>query len=91
MGEKPKTLAEAHHTVEKTIGIYQKYKVRRVFDPVLKHANCHYFVLDLDHDKFAASALRAYAEECAVEYPVLAQDLRRLAEERDLKTIAEGE
>jgi hypothetical protein len=44
-----------------------------------KHSACRYFVLDLDHDPFAAPALRAYAAACAAEYPALAADLLRLA------------
>jgi hypothetical protein len=47
--------------------------------PPPKHDRCRYYVLDLDHDKFAGPALRAYAAACAAEFPALAADLRRLA------------
>jgi hypothetical protein len=33
-------------------------------------------VLDLKHDRFAGPALRAYADACEAEYPLLARDLR---------------
>lgn len=57
----------------------QKYKVERTDGstaPGGKHAACPYFVLDLVHDKFAAPALRAYAEACEAEFPLLARDIR---------------
>lgn len=41
-----------------------------------RHHNCGYFVLDLQHDKFAPAALKAYAEACDKDYPLLARDLR---------------
>lgn len=40
-----------------------------------KHANCEFFVLDLNHDKFTKPALIAYADACRAEYPHLAADL----------------
>jgi len=57
-------------------GLYRKYEVRRLDDPNEKHIDCSYYVLDCDHDRFAAPALRAYADACAAEYPLLARDLR---------------
>lgn len=63
---------------KKAIGIYKKYHVFRAdgTDRVGgKHCDCSYFVLDLSHDKFAEPALRAYADACKAEYPVLASDL----------------
>lgn len=57
-------------------GLYNKYDVRRTVDPNGKHADCHYYVLDLIHDKFAAPALEAYADACEAEFPALAKDLR---------------
>ena len=59
-------------------GLYQKYDVRRIngTDPLSKHVDCEYFVLDLNHDPYAAFALRAYADACAERYPQLAADLR---------------
>lgn len=64
---------------DKTRGLYGKFYVSRVDGSGLpggKHDGCDYFVLDLTHDKHAASALRAYADSCAAEYPLLAADLR---------------
>ena len=63
---------------DKSRGLYTKYRVERV-DQSPKHQDCQYFVLDLTHDKYAAIALRAYAEACRVEYPLLAADLDALA------------
>jgi hypothetical protein len=56
-----------------------KYRVERTDGstaPGGKHAACPYFVLDLVHDKFAAPALRAYADACEAEFPLLARDIR---------------
>ena len=64
---------------DKNRGLYEKYFVARVDGsgfPGGKHAACEYFVLDLMHDKHAPAALRAYADSCAEEYPLLAADLR---------------
>ena len=36
-----------------------------------------YFVLDLMNDPLAPAALRAYAEACKVDYPLLSADLLR--------------
>lgn len=57
-------------------GIYRKYRVERLNDSANKHKFCNYFVLDLDHDKFAIPALRAYAKACKKEYPQLAKDIQ---------------
>lgn len=65
---------------DKTRGLYRKYMVKRQDgsgEPGGKHAFCHYFVLDLDHDTNSAPALLAYVEACEDEYPALAEDLRR--------------
>lgn len=56
-------------------GVYYKYEVRRLNDPAGKHANCTFFVLDLNHDEFAVPALRAYARACRKKFPALAKDL----------------
>lgn len=42
-----------------------------------KHHGGEYFVLDLNHDEFAAAALQAYANACRHKFPLLASDLRR--------------
>lgn len=63
---------------DKTRGIYNKFDVRRTDGKSgfgEKHYGCEYFVLDLTHDKHAEEALRAYAESCAEEYPMLASDI----------------
>lgn len=65
---------------DKTRGLYDKFDVRRTAgssEPGGKHEGCEYFVLDLTHDKHAEAALRAYAESCAAEYPLLSNDIRR--------------
>lgn len=59
-------------------GLYNKYDVRRLNDDACKHDNCEFFVLDLEHDKYAKHALVAYSVACRDEYPVLADDLLAL-------------
>lgn len=63
---------------DKTKGLYRKFSVHRTDDPagLGKHSDCDYFVLDMTHDVFAPAALRAYADACEAEYPLLAADLR---------------
>ena len=61
-------------------GLRRKYAVKRLKDKSGKHKNCKYFVLDLDHDKFARVALEAYAIACDEEFPLLAEDIRRQIE-----------
>lgn len=66
-------------------GLYNKFRVERMdgsSNPGGKHDGCEYFVLDLTHDKHAKAALLAYADSCNTEYPLLAQDLWRLASVR---------
>lgn len=63
---------------DQNVGLYHKFHVERTDGssaPGGKHERCDYFVLDMTHDKHAASALRAYAESCKNEYPALAADL----------------
>jgi hypothetical protein len=65
-------------------GLYEKYTVYRNDGGSShggRHHGCEYFVLDLDHDKYAVAALRAYAEHCEAEYPSLAADLFAKADE----------
>jgi hypothetical protein len=62
-------------------GVYRKFRVTRTdgsSKPGGKHAQCSYFVLDVDCDEFAIPALRAYAKACATKYPALAADLRQI-------------
>lgn len=59
-------------------GMFRKFDVRRVDgsdQPGGKHHGCKYFVLDLDHDKAAPAAMRAYATEIAPTHPQLAADI----------------
>ena len=65
-------------------GIYDKFLVKRTdgkSEAGEKHYQCKYFVLDLKHDKHATAALRAYAESCKKEYPLLARDLWKVVDE----------
>jgi hypothetical protein len=55
-------------------GLYRKYVVHRI-DGSVKHRDCAYFVLDVNHDPFAKDALLAYAKACAGSHPNLAADL----------------
>lgn len=57
------------------LGLYKKYSVKRLRDHKGKHDQCEYFVLDLNHDRHALTALAAYAEACRLEYPFLSKDL----------------
>lgn len=67
-----------------TRGLYRKYsKVERADGSSGtggKHEKCEFFVLDLEHDKHAKAALKAYADSCAKEFPELAKDLHHLIE-----------
>lgn len=66
-------------------GLKSNYAVIRKVDPTHKHDKCFFFVLDLDHDKFAIPALNAYIQSCNAEYPLLAADLKALVEARQKK------
>ena len=60
-------------------GLFRKFDVRRVDGsdkPGGKHRGCRYYVLDVDHDPYAAAALGAYADACRESHPELARDLR---------------
>lgn len=60
-------------------GLYRKFHVIRLdgrSERGEKHGLCQYFVIDYTHDKFARPALKAYADACEDEYPLLAKDLR---------------
>lgn len=65
-------------SAEKRDGIYRKFQVTRTDGscaPGGKHHGCVHFVLDLNHDKHAIPAIKAYAESCRAEFPQLAADL----------------
>ena len=67
---------------DKDRGLYGKFFVIRTdgsSGPGGKHENCSYFVLDLNHDKFARAAIKAYADACREEYPKLSDDLYEYA------------
>jgi hypothetical protein len=73
---------------DKSRGLYNKYVVRRSDGSSRKgkkHAGCMYYVLDLSHDIYAGPALIAYADACAAEFPLLAEDLRKLAKNLPIK------
>lgn len=81
-GESP---AETPPVDKRNTGLYRKFQVTRTdgsSSPGGKHENCEYFVLDLDHDKFALPALKAYAMACVSEYPALSIDLQTKIGER---------
>lgn len=66
-------------SIHKSKGLYQKYIVKRTdgsHRKGKKHEGCTYFVLDTVHDKFATTALLAYADACEAEFPELARDIR---------------
>lgn len=68
---------------DKTRGMYGKFKVERTDGKSAageKHDGCEYFVLDASCDPHAIPALMAYAESCNREYPLLAVDVRKMAE-----------
>lgn len=68
---------------DKTKGLYNKFIVTRTdgkSETGEIHENCRYFVLDLDHDPHAKSAILAYIKSCK-DYPLLRQDLKNLYEE----------
>jgi hypothetical protein len=68
-------------------GLYKKYGVIRADgqsgDMGAKHGFCNYFVLDLDHDPYAMSALLAYAGSCQHDDPELARALLRIVQDKD--------
>ena len=63
---------------KRSTGLYAKFTVTRTDGksaPGEKHDGCEYFVLDVTHDKHAHAALKAYADSCEGEYPLLARDV----------------
>jgi hypothetical protein len=68
---------------DRSRGLYDKFCVIRTdgtSGPGKKHDGCRYFVLDMDHDPHARAAVKAYADSCRAEYPLLAADLDARAE-----------
>lgn len=76
---------------DRFLGLYPKFEVHRT-DPEaeVRHEGHAYFVLDLTDDAFAGPALRAYADACRDEYPVLASDLYRLLDGGIVANLKEG-
>jgi hypothetical protein len=74
--------AVADALAEEDRGLEHRYDVKRVNDPIGKHANCRYFVLDPKHDPIARVALTAYAVEArAAGYTTLGDDLMALVKQ----------
>ena len=74
-----------------TRGLYRKFNVTRTDGQSgvgKKHDGCYYFVLDCTHDKFAEAALRAYANACKTEYPLLAADLAAMLDNAEAHGFA---
>ena len=70
---------------DKAKGLYNKYHVMRMDYrdlPGEKHEGCRLFVLDITHDPHAIPAIRAYADSCRADYPVLAADLDAVANQK---------
>lgn len=68
---------------DRTRGLYEKYRVERTDGssaPGGKHDGCQYFVLDTSCDPHAIPALLAYAQSCKADYPLLARDVKLLAQ-----------
>jgi hypothetical protein len=66
---------------DKKLGLYGKYRVERLDGSSAiggKHEGCNYYVLDIEHDKYALPSLKAYADACQAEYPLLAEDILKL-------------
>lgn len=68
-------LADTDERPDPERGMYGKYHVVHLHDPIGKHTHCRYFVLDPQHDPFATPALEAYATAARGEYPYLAKDI----------------
>ena len=66
-------------TDDRNKGVYKKYVVQRINDEKGKHNDCFFFVLDPQHDPHARAAMRAYAESCKADNPLLAADVERIA------------
>lgn len=66
---------------KRSMGLYEKFRVERIdgtSELGKKHNGCRYFVLDLDHDPYALPAIKAYADSCMSEYPILSSDLKKV-------------
>lgn len=72
-------------------GLYKKYDVKRMIDPLGKHADCLYFVLDPQHDPIARHALAYYANRAEIAgNRQLGADLRKWVERCELAASQES-
>lgn len=74
-------------------GLRRKFLVMRADGSSLpggKHHGCQHFVLDLNHDPYAAPTLRAYAYACGTSHPALAVDLNARADELEQLALFAG-
>lgn len=78
---------------DKTTGLHRKFDVKRTdgsSEPGGKHEHCAYFVLDLNHDKYAIPALEAYKDACYPEHRKLSEDLRHIVAQAKANWIRPG-
>jgi len=74
-------------------GLYRKFNVERTDGrsaPGEKHHECQYLVLDITCDRHAIPAMRAYADDCKEDLPLLAFDLYEAAKALEKKFAEEG-
>lgn len=72
--------------------LYQKFNVNRVDGrdrPGGDRAGAVYFVLDLEHDSFAAEAFAAYGEACRHALPLLADRIAECYDTGDYTQLRE--
>ena len=70
----------------KDLKLYNKYIVKRTDGadrPGERHAGCHYFVLDMDHDPAACAAMRCYADFYKDSHPEFYHEIMRLIDEHE--------
>lgn len=59
--------------------IEPRWRVERIGDDLGKHVACAVFVLDFEHDPYAIPEALSYAAAAAKEFPILAENLIRVA------------
>lgn len=93
MSDEEQRVLQAMDRADIDLGIYRKFNVHRTDGSSAigkKHYSCIYFVLDWYHDPFVVPAARAYADACEAKYPALAEDLRALASDAELRMTHES-
>lgn len=78
-----KSQMRSHQVNDRELGLYHKFDVKRTdgsSEPGGKHEKCWNFVLDINHDVHARAALKAYAESCKKDFPLLSADLEKALE-----------